>query len=128
MPAFTNGAGGRTPQEGSGTEAGSARGAIGDLAGPSDAEQVLLDAALEFFGAAEAVIDYSGPERPRVRYDAGGLTQVRDAMAQLEGHIRQAHAAGIARQRIAAITRLDEEIVELILARGGAEPPGPIAG
>jgi hypothetical protein len=94
------------------------------------AERSLLDAALEFYGAAEAVIDYGGPERPRLRTDAGKLNAVRSAMVVLEGHIRVAHDAGVAPDRIARITRLEDEIVALVLDdhRGETEPgPGRAA-
>jgi hypothetical protein len=121
MPAFTNGAGGRNPQAGSGFgDAEQPRGTTGDRA--AEAERTLLDAALEFYGAAGAVIDYAGPDRPRVRHDAAGLGQVRDAMTALEAQVRRAHAAGLPRDRIARVARLEEEIVELILAGGDAEP------
>lgn len=126
MPAFTNGAGGRGPQAASlASVPAPPPGAARDGGGESDAERALLDAALAFYGAAEDVIDYAGPEPPRVRYDVGGLQQVRDAMAELEGHVRRARDAGLAPEQIARIARLDDEIVALILARA-AEPPGPI--
>jgi hypothetical protein len=129
MPAFTNGAGGRHPlgrSDPGASSPGSA--ATGSLAGSDDAERVLLDAALEFYGAAEAVIDYAGPERPRVRYDVNGLQQVRDAMAHLEGHIGRAHDDGVPPEDIARITRLERDIIELILERRGAGPPEPAEG
>lgn len=91
----------------------------------SDPEQALLDAALEFYGAAEAVIDYGGPDRPRLRYDVGGLQAVRDAMAGLERQIRAARNAGVTAEAIAGITRLEREIVELIL--DGRPMPAPDA-
>lgn len=83
------------------------------------AERALLDSALDFFGAAETVIDYSGPERPHLRYDVDGLQGVRSAMAALEERIHVAHEAGVSPERIAGITRLEQEIVELIIARHG---------
>jgi hypothetical protein len=122
MPAFTNGAGGRGPLRGSLAGEPAPPSGAGDPGGMSDAEQSLLDAALAFYGAAETVIDYAGPEPPRVRYDVGGLQQVRDAMGELEDHVRRARDAGLAPEQIARITRLDDEIVTLILARA-AEPP-----
>jgi len=127
MPAFTNGAGGRDPQAGSGSgDADPLRGTAGDRT--AETERTLLDAALEFYGAAGAVIDYTGPDRPRVRQDAAGLAQVRDAMTALEAQVRRAHAAGLPLDRIACVARLDQEIVALILAGGDAEPTGPVAG
>jgi hypothetical protein len=90
---------------------------LGDEEDWSAIERALLDAALEFYGAAEAVIDYGGPSRPQLRRDAAGLKAVRDAMAGLEDHICAAHASGVAPERIAGITRLEQEIVVLIVAR-----------
>lgn len=81
------------------------------------AERALLDSALDFFGAAEAVIDYGGPDRPHLRYDVDGLQGVRSAMAALEERIHVAAEAGVTPERIASITRLEQEIVELIIAR-----------
>lgn len=83
----------------------------------SPAERALLDSALDFYGAAESVIDFGADERPQLRRDASGLKAVRDAMSELEQRIRVAHADGVAPERIAGITRLDDEIVALILAR-----------
>jgi hypothetical protein len=78
-------------------------------------ERALLDAALGFFGAAGAVIEYRGPEPPRLRYDVERLQRVRDAMATLDDQIRRADAAGLSPERIAGITRLEPEMVDLIL-------------
>lgn len=83
----------------------------------SAAERGLLDSALEFYGAAEGVIDYSGQERPRLRYDVERLQEVRDAMAALEARIRRASDEGVSPERITRITRLEREIVDLILGR-----------
>jgi hypothetical protein len=80
-------------------------------------ERALLAAALDFYGAAESVIDYAGADRPRLRYEVGGLQGVRDAMGALEERVRLAHDAGVSPERIARITRLEPEIVDLILAR-----------
>ena len=90
-----------------------------------DPEQALLDAALDFYGAAESVIDYGGPDRPRLRYDVAGLQAVRDAMAALERQMRAAQEAGVEAQAIARITRLEPEIVELILAGRPMPAPDP---
>ncbi len=83
------------------------------------AERALLDAALEFYGAAESVIDYADREQPRVRHDAAGLEAVRRTMGALEACVRTAHANGVAQARIAEITRIEPDIVALILQRGG---------
>ncbi len=91
------------------------------------AERALLDSALDFFGAAEAVIDFGGPDRPHLRYDVDGLQGVRSAMAALEERIHVAHEAGVAAERIASITRLEQEIVELIIARHRRAPEGKAA-
>jgi hypothetical protein len=85
-------------------------------------EQALLDAALEFYGAAEGVIDYSGRERPRLRQDATGLAAVRRAMALLEERVVAAHSAGASPARIAQIARIEQETIELILQRQDAAP------
>ncbi|MGB2711844.1 MAG: hypothetical protein WBC33_10040 [Conexibacter sp.] len=89
--------------------------AIGD--DRSAEERALLESALDFYGAAEAVIDYAGAERPRLRYDVERLQDVRDAMATLEGRILTAYDAGVDAEQIARITRLEPEIVTLIVAR-----------
>jgi hypothetical protein len=91
-------------------------------------ERALLDAALDFYGAAEGVIDLSGEERPQLRRDAAGFDAVRQAMAVLEERVRDAHAAGVAPARIAEIARIEREMVELILSRGGAVAPSPAEG
>jgi hypothetical protein len=84
------------------------------------AEQALLDAALEFYGAAEGVIDYAAPERPQLRQDAAGFEAVRRAMALLEERVAAAHAAGASLERIAQIARIEQETIALILRRQGA--------
>ena len=89
------------------------------------AERALLDAALDFFGAAETVIEYGGPDRPRLRYDVEGLQEVRRSMATLEDRICVAHEAGVTPERIASITRLEQEMVELIVARRRKPDPDP---
>jgi hypothetical protein len=86
------------------------------------AEQALLDAALEFYGAAEGVIDYAGRERPQLRQDAAGFNTVRRAMALLEARVVAAHTAGASPERIAQIARIEQETIVLILQRGGAAP------
>jgi hypothetical protein len=86
------------------------------------AEQALLDAALEFYGAAKGVIDYGAPERPQLRQDAAGFEAVRRAMAQLEERVTAAHAAGASPERIAQIARIEQETIVLILQRRGAAP------
>jgi hypothetical protein len=100
--------------------------------GWSSAERALLEAALEFYSAAEAAIDYAGPERPHVRGDSATLQGVRRTMAELGGHVRHAHEAGVAADRIAAITRLEPEIVALILADARPDArvdvPDPLGG
>lgn len=90
--------------------------------GWSPAELALLDAALEFYGAADGVIDYGAEDRPRVRRDAPGFRAVRESMSTLEQCIRTAHAAGVTCERISRITRLEAEIVALIVARHGDQP------
>jgi len=97
----------------------------GDAAGEAawtPAEQALLDAALEFYGASAEVIDYAASDRPHVRQDAAGFEAVRRAMAVLEDRIRTAGAAGIDAERIAEIARIDQEMVALILGRGDGAP------
>ncbi len=85
-------------------------------------EQALLDAALEFYGAAEGVIDYAGRERPQVRQDAAGFEAVRRAMAGLEQRVVDARAAGATPERIAQLARIEPEMVTLILERRGVAP------
>lgn len=106
----------------------SATGGADDEAGPealSDAEQSLLDAALEFYGASSGVIDLAGPERPLLRQDASGFQAVRRAMGVLEDRVHNARDAGVRPERIAQVSRLDPEIVELILQRDRVAAPEP---
>ena len=84
------------------------------------AERALLDAALDFYGAAEGVIDFAGGERPQLRHDATAFHAVREAMRVLEDRVLAAHAAGATPARIAQIARLEGEMVTLILKRRGA--------
>lgn len=86
------------------------------------AEQALMDAALEFYGAAEGVIDLGGAERPQVRRDAAGFAAVRQAMGRLEACVAEAHADGLAPERIAQITRIEQETILLILGRRDGAP------
>jgi hypothetical protein len=88
----------------------------------SPAEQALMDAALEFYGAAESVIDLGGAERPQVRRDAAGFEAVRQAMGRLETRVAEAHAGGLAPERIAQITRIEVETIALILERRDGAP------
>lgn len=83
----------------------------------STVERGLLKSALDFYGAAEAVIDYRGPNRPRLRYDVAGLQAVRAAMSELEVRIRLAHRAGMSVREIARISRLELDVIEMILGR-----------
>jgi hypothetical protein len=85
-------------------------------------EQALMDAALEFYGAAESVIDLAGPERPQVRGDAPGFEAVRRAMGRLEQRVAEAHADGVEPERITEITRIEQETIALILDRRNAAP------
>ena len=80
-------------------------------------ERGLFDSALEFYGAAGAVIDHRGPGRPTVRFDLEALQSVRAAMGALERRIAIAWRAGLSTERIASIARLEPEIVELIVER-----------
>ena len=111
---------------GSAADGGSASEAGKDPWAP--VEHALLDAALEFYGAAEGVIDYAGRERPHLRQDAAGFTAIRKAMATLEERVRSAHAAGVPPERIAEIARIEPEMVELILQRESAVEPTPAEG
>ena len=86
------------------------------------AEQALLDAALEFYDAAEGVLDYAGRDRPQLRQDAAGFDAVRRAMALLEERVVAAHTAGASPERIAQVARIEQETIVLILQRGGAAP------
>ncbi len=86
------------------------------------AERALLDAALEFYAAAEGVIDFAATERPQLRQDADGFKAVREAMGALEEQVLAAHATGVAPERIAEIARIEREMVILILQRRGAAP------
>ncbi|MDW5594173.1 hypothetical protein VSS74_07495 [Conexibacter stalactiti] len=83
----------------------------------SAVERGLFKSALDFYGAAEAVIDYRGLDRPRLRFDLERLQSVRAAMGALERRIEIARRAGLSTEQIVGITRLDPEMVERIVAR-----------
>lgn len=91
-------------------------------------ERALLDAALGFYGAAEGVIEFGDGTRPQVRRDAAGFEAIRQAMGLLEERVLDAHAAGVARERIAEVARIEREMVELIIARGSVVAPSPAEG
>lgn len=84
---------------------------------PSVVERGLFNSALEFYGAAGAAIDHRGPDRPTVRFDLDALQEVRSAMSALERRIEIAWRAGLSTERIVSITRLDPEVVALIVER-----------
>lgn len=86
------------------------------------AERALLDAALDFYDAAESVIDYAGRKRPQLRPGPAGFDAVRHAMAALEARVVAAHAEGVPPGRIAEIARIEHEIVTLIVQRQDAAP------
>jgi hypothetical protein len=102
--------------EGSGSD-GDADG--GSLTPP---EQALLEAALEFYGAAEGVIELGDRERPQLRHDVAGFEAIRRAMGALEQRVAAAHAAGVSPERIAQIARMEQETIDLILQRQSAAP------
>jgi hypothetical protein len=89
----------------------------------SAAERALLDSALDFYGAAEGLIDLADAERPRVRHDVAGLQAVGDAMAALEQRVRAAHEQGVAPERIAQLARLEPEMVAAMLERERTPEP-----
>jgi hypothetical protein len=108
--------------DGAGATAGGGTHETGEEVALTAAEHALLDAALAFYEAAESVIDFGGPARPRVRRDAAGFDAVRQAMAALEARVVGAHNAGVPPQRIAQVARIEQEMVTLILQRAGATP------
>lgn len=86
------------------------------------AERALLDAALDFYAAAQGVIDLAGPEGPQLRQDAAGFEAVRRAMAALETRVLAAYAEGATPERIAQIARIELDTVALIVQRRSAAP------
>lgn len=94
---------------------------VGEERVSSLVERGLFDSALEFYGAAGAAIDHRGPDRPTVRFDVEALQAVRVAMGALERRIGIAWRAGLTNEQIASITRLEREVVELIVERQRAE-------
>ena len=86
------------------------------------AEQALLEAALDFYGAAEGVIDFTGRDRPQLRQDAAGFDAVRRAMGALEERVVAAREAGASPERIAQIARIEPDTIALILERRAAAP------
>jgi hypothetical protein len=85
-------------------------------------EQALLEAALDFYGAADGVIEHADGERPQLRRGAAGFDAIRQAMGVLERRVAAARAAGASPERIAHITRIEQETIDLILERQGAAP------
>lgn len=94
---------------------------VGEERVSSLVERGLFASALEFYGAAGAVIEHRGADRPAVRFDVEALQSVRAAMSALERRIEIAWRAGLTHERIASITRLEPEIVTLIVERQRAE-------
>jgi len=87
-------------------------------------ERALLAAALEFYGAAGGVIEFTGDEHrhPQLRHNADGFKAIRDAMGALEQCVMAAHAAGASAERIAQIARIEQDTIDLILRRKAAAP------
>ena len=85
-------------------------------------ERALLDAALEFYGAAGGVIEFAGDEHPHphLRQNAEAFKAIRAAMGALEQCVVAAHAAGASAERIAQIARIERETIDLILQRQAA--------
>jgi hypothetical protein len=114
-------------QEACVTGDGSAPGSGGD-GGENDAhswtpvERALLAAALEFYGAAGGVIEFTDDKHPQLRHSADGFKAIREAMAALERCVVAAHAAGTSAERIAQIARIERETIDLILQRQAAAP------
>ena len=85
----------------------------------------MLEAALDFYGAAGGVIDFADHDRPQLRQNAAGFDAVRRAMGTLEERVVAAHAAGASPERIAQIARIERDTIALILQRRAAAPsPG----
>lgn len=104
-----------------GSAADSADGEVGE-APWTPVEQRVLEAALDFYGAAGGVIDFTARDRPQLRQDATGFKAVRHAMRVLEERVAAAHAAGATPERIAEIARIEPETITLILERQAAAP------
>lgn len=87
-------------------------------------ERALLAAALEFYGAAGGVLEFTGDEhpQPQLRQNADGFKAIRAAMGALERCVAAAHAAGASAERIAQIARIEQETIDLILQRQAAAP------
>ena len=102
---------------GSTSEQTSPGGAVAEENVVSAVERALFNSALDFYGAAIAVIDYRGRDRPRLRWDPRALDAVRLAMGALERRIGIAYRAGYSTDRIVSITRLERDVVELIVDR-----------
>jgi len=109
--------------DGSVTGSGASGGGVGGD-GWTPVERALLAAALEFYGAAGGVIAFTGEEHPhpQVRHNADGFKAIREAMGALEQRVVAAHAAGASAERIAQITRIEQETIDLILQRQAAAP------
>ena len=109
---------------GDGSAAGS--GADGEVVDESlaPAEQALLDAALDFYGAAGGVLEFTGDKHPHphLRQNADGFKAIQQAMGTLQERVLAAHAAGTSPERIAQIARMEQETIDLILQRQSAAP------
>jgi hypothetical protein len=97
-------------------------GAEGD--GWTPVERALLAAALEFYGAAGGVLEFTDDKHPhpQLRHNADGFRAIRQAMGALERCVVAAHAAGASAERIARIARIEQETIDLILQRQAAAP------
>lgn len=92
--------------------------------GWSPGEQALLEAALDFYNAAGGVIEFTDDRKPHLhlRHTADGFKAIQQAMGALQERVVAAHASGASPERIAQIARMEQETIDLILRRQGAEP------
>ncbi|HEY4279870.1 MAG TPA: hypothetical protein VGM91_16715 [Conexibacter sp.] len=87
----------------------------------SAVERGLFKSALDFYGAAGAVIGFDGSDRASLHWDLDRLQDVRAAMGALERRIVVALRAGLSAEQIATITRLEPDVIALIDERERAE-------
>lgn len=85
-------------------------------------ERLLLERALDWWGAVDGALGCPGGAAPQLRadIDAGAL---RGTLIALAKQVHAGHAAGMPVERIVAVTRLEPELIVEILERAPGELP-----
>ena len=85
-------------------------------------ERLLLERALDWWGAVDGAVGYHGGGRPHVRAGTGSGA-LRGALIALAKQVHAGRAAGMPVELIVAVTRLEPDLVREILQRAPGELP-----